>query len=101
MATCRYRLPFQPSPSNFVESVQVEASYDGSGVYSVIAGALPSNTVQVEYEFPLDAQVSWRVRWIGDNGTEALAQGPAFQAVNMQQVQPGVPGVPEFIRFTA
>ena len=97
MATVTYRLEILPSPSNFVEKVEIHALINN--VPTLIAGELPSSTTQVQYDFPVDASVEWWGRWIGDNNTQKDCAHRVFIAANLEQVQAGLAVGEAFLRF--
>lgn len=98
MATVSYKLSIIPSPSNFVEMVEVYASI-GGGADTVLATAQPSSTTSVTVDFPVDAVVDWYVRVIGDNGTQADSNHRIFTAYNREQVLPATADSELFVKY--
>lgn len=98
MATVTYKLHIIPSPSNFVETVSVHASLN-AGPPLVLASGLPSNTISINYDFPVDAAVEWWVEVIGDNGSTAISNHRMFAAANLEQVLPATADAETFVKY--
>lgn len=97
MATVTYRLQVLPSPSNFVEKVELHALVNT--VPTLLAGELPSNTTVIDYDFPVDAIVEWWGRWIADNETTADCPHRTFTAKNLEQVAAGQAVAETFVKY--
>lgn len=101
MATVTYELQIMPSPSNFVEGVELHALINGTPTLLAVNGQTlqPSNTTKLQYDFPVDAIVEWYGKWIGDNGTSAEGNRRTFTAANREQVAAGQALGENFVRF--
>jgi hypothetical protein len=83
----RYRFSWNPSPSAFVEKIQVVGKIDG-GAEAVLVDSLPSSAFEAFYDFETGAVVEAWGRVVGDNATVADTAHLSFTAKNEEQVAP-------------
>jgi hypothetical protein len=83
----RYRASWNPSPSTFVEKLQIVGVINGAPE-AVLVDNLPSSAFEAFFNVNIGDDVECWCRAVGDNATTADSLHVTFKAANEQKVAP-------------